>query len=107
MSYKLTVNLPNQGAGTKVLITGLGEFDNGGEYEITEVQAATFRTAQGKAVSSTDDKGNVTYGWEDGPNLTEARFPEGVRAEKVEEETRPAPKTPPTKPVEKKGGTSS
>jgi hypothetical protein len=115
VSYKLTVNLPNQAPGTTVLITGLGEFENGKAYEITDSQAATFRTAQGKAVSETDDKGRVTYGYELGPELTEARFAEGVTVEEVQqgaqEEPKSAPKTAPrtqtTKPAEKKGGASS
>lgn len=84
MTYKITFDLPNLSKGQGVAITGLGEFENGSSYEITDEQHATYRQVTSRQVDETDDKGNPTGRvlTELGPTLLQTSFQEGVTVEK-------------------------
>jgi hypothetical protein len=44
----VTVNFPNSPAGAVIEVAGLGEFENGGTYDVTDEQVQTFLAVQGK-----------------------------------------------------------
>ena len=47
MDYELTVNIPTAGAGTSVLIVGLGEVKNKSTVTVDSEQAANFKNLTG------------------------------------------------------------
>jgi hypothetical protein len=73
MGYKLELDLPNVGKGVEVYLDGLGFFENGKDYEITDEQADAFRVAHQEVTYHTDpDNGMVTHTTEEpGPTVLE------------------------------------
>lgn len=70
--YKMTVQLPNLPKGAEVAIDGLGVFENGYEYDISEEQANTFRARNAAQLFSHDKDGNLEVKTEQGPTLLQA-----------------------------------
>jgi hypothetical protein len=87
MGYRMKVNLPNRPQGVEISIPGLGAFENGKTYDVTDEQATAFRRARGKMVDDVDAKGNkVGNKLEPCPPLDELSI-FGVVVEKTSEKT--------------------
>lgn len=52
MDYKLTVDIPGRQKGFKTQIKGLGTFENGQSYDITEEEEHKFREVNGHITPS-------------------------------------------------------
>jgi hypothetical protein len=78
-TYELTVQVPTLRKGAPVQVPGLGQFDNGYVYELTDEQVDSFRTYN----HSFDDDGNFVLG----PTPLQANLPVGlsVNTKKTEE----------------------
>lgn len=78
--YELALDLPGFPNGEPVQIPGLGTFDNGSVYEVTEVEAQAYRTYHTRQVPTEDEDGNIVGATTElGPTLLQAfRRTEGV-----------------------------
>ena len=92
MPYMLTVDSPNLAEGAPVFIRGLGSFENGKAYEISDEQDEAFRQANMVDVGGvdtdpgTEEEPNPSYGaytpkYELGPSLGDVQI-HGVKIEK-------------------------
>jgi hypothetical protein len=70
--YNLTIDLPNLAKGAEVDIDGLGRFENGGSYEISDDEAEAFRTKHQTVTSEYDSEGNLHTTLEKGPTVAQA-----------------------------------
>jgi hypothetical protein len=68
--YVLTVQVPTLRKGAAVQVPGLGEFENGYEYTLTDEQVDSFRTYN----HAFDDEGNFVLG----PTPLQANLPLGL-----------------------------
>jgi hypothetical protein len=85
VGYKIKVDLPNRPKGAEISIPGLGAFENGKTYDVTDEQAGAFRRARGKMVDDVDGEGNkVGNKLEPCPPLDELQI-HGVSVEKTSE----------------------
>lgn len=91
--YKITLNFPNLAKGAEVQIAGLGVFENGYEYVVSDEEAEAFRVHN--QVVSTEvgkDDGSFTTTASPGPTLLQA-FGTGKKSDRpvvVESYTPPA-----------------
>ncbi len=69
MPYKMTVNIESSVPGEVFQIAGLGEFENGETYLISDEENEAFRTYHSKQVTRTDKKGNMSVKTILGPSL--------------------------------------
>lgn len=76
MPYKLKINQQNLAPGAEVQIGGLGVFENGKVYKISDDQARAFQVHHGRVVAGEDGKSV----YELGPKITEVKI-HGVQAE--------------------------
>jgi hypothetical protein len=72
--YELEVNIPEQPEGSPIQIPGLGVFENGKKYEITEDEANNYRVHNSVQVPDIDEETHVVLGghFEQGPSLYDA-----------------------------------
>jgi hypothetical protein len=80
VAYELELDLPGHPKGEGVQIPGLGTFENGSVYEVTEEEAQSYRVYHTRQVQQTDEHGNVLGAdTELGPTLLQAfRKYEGI-----------------------------
>jgi len=97
MAFKLTIDMPNLAPDGKVAIMGLGEFQNGKSYEVSDELAEAFRQAHATVQDKRGDKGEL-LGSEMvlSPPLDEVEM-YGVNIEKLASEK---PATPPAQAKE-------
>jgi len=101
MGYKLELDLPNVGKGVEVYLDGLGIYENGKDYEITDEQANAFRVAHQVVTYHTDEEtGTVTHTTEEpGPTVLEYfKDREGVSVS-TDKKSEPAKKAAASSPV--------
>jgi hypothetical protein len=72
-NYVLNVDVPTSPKGHTIGVLGLGEFKNGGTYDLDPEQVDYFRNYHGFVT----DQGT----WALGPTPVQATFPEGITAE--------------------------
>jgi hypothetical protein len=60
VDYEVTVNIPTAGAGTPVLIVGLGEIKNGSTVQVDTDQAAQFKNLTGTTLGRAAFQDGVT-----------------------------------------------
>lgn len=71
MSYTVTINLPNLPVGGTLIIDSLGEFENGGSYDISDDDAALYQARNAEIVSEYDAKGQISTTVKEGPTLAD------------------------------------
>lgn len=86
--YKVTISMPNLAEGATVELDGLGIFENGGVYEVTDTEAETFAQKHKIITTAFNKKGTSLRIELDGPNLSSA-FDEvdGIEVEYIKEPT--------------------
>lgn len=76
MPYKLKLNLPNVPEGVTVTVIGLGDFENGKEYSISDSLATQFRvvnaTLEAVPGAEPDKEGRIERKHVPGPTLVQA-----------------------------------
>lgn len=70
--YKVEVNMPNLPKGVPVEVDGLGVFENGATYEISEEEALAFRQKHVVIQTKYDDEGKMTNTPVLGPAVVDA-----------------------------------
>jgi hypothetical protein len=70
--YEIAIDLPDLPEGELVQIPGLGTFENGGTYEISEEEAVAYQAYHATVAMETDEEGNTTTELVSGPALHEA-----------------------------------
>jgi len=84
--YKVVIDKPNLAEGATIELDGLGIFANGGTYEVSDEEAATFRTRHSTTISRHDKRGRLVQRIVEGPDLITAfDNDEGVTIEYVKE----------------------
>jgi hypothetical protein len=101
MAFKLTIDMPNLGPDDKIAIMGLGEFQNGKSYEVSDELADSFRQAHSSVQDKRGNKGEL-LGTETvlGPPLDEVEM-YGVEVEALKETPKPANQNTPPKEGDK------
>jgi hypothetical protein len=90
MDYELSINMPNLAKGAEVQIAGLGTFENGSTYKITDEEHDSFRRYHGSVETAIDEETNESLGSElvVGPTLIQASDNMyGVSVKKAKPET--------------------
>jgi hypothetical protein len=90
LPYKITFDLPNSSKGQGVAVNGLGEFQNGKSYDISDEQHDQYRAFNSVQVDELDAKDKPTgqVVTRIGPTLLQSKFPEGITVEKTTEEVK-------------------
>lgn len=70
--YTMKIDLPTVAKGADVEIDGLGVFENGGEYEISDEEAQDFRAHHTTQTFEHDDEGNLIVTQKQGPTVAQA-----------------------------------
>lgn len=69
--YEMKLDFPNLNKGDLVEVDGLGVFENGASYQISEEEAEQYRSTRPTVTTSTSKKGQMTTTSELGPTLLE------------------------------------
>ena len=70
--YTIAIDLPNLPEGSALEIDGLGEFQNGQTFDISDELADTYQARKAVLVSEYDEEGHLHNSLEAGPTLMEA-----------------------------------
>ena len=71
MSYTIALDYPNLPVGGTLIIDGLGEFENGQSYDISDEDAAQYQARKAVISSDYDEKGQLHTTVAVGPTLAE------------------------------------
>jgi hypothetical protein len=70
--YEITLDFPDRSKGDTVEIDGLGVFENGYSYTVSDEEAEAFRLHHTTQQHEWDKDGNMTTTTEKGPTLLQA-----------------------------------
>jgi hypothetical protein len=70
--YNITLDFPDRSKGDTVEIDGLGVFENGYSYTVSDEEAAAFRVHHSTQEYEWDSEGNMTTTTQPGPTVLQA-----------------------------------